>query len=222
MKKTVSGIAVFLITGIVLIISLQRPNRIKSIEPIDRGVSNEKPSDRVSKSQHKPSFRPSTEQNKSTFTQEATHSTPLQIIEEVGQQFPQYVEIKKILTGYDVCRTNPELAHRLTFETYADLENAHTAANDAFSDILWAEQTAQNRQFGSGSEMANPTNNPSILRAVERISEARQHRAMAIERLERFGIPLSGADRLSLLTTEPKEPIWIMKDLVPKVGGLGD
>ena len=70
--------------------------------------------------------------------------------------------------------------------------------------------------------MANPTNNPSILRAVERIAEARRHRAMAIERLERFGVALSGADRLSLLTTEPKESIWIMKDLVPKVGGLGD
>lgn len=222
MNKTISGIAVFLMTGIVLIILLQRSKNIKSIEPIDRSLSKEKPSERASKSQNRPSFNSSKEQNISTLNHEPTHSTPLQIIEEVGQQFPQYVEIKKILTGYDVCRTNPELAHRLTFETYADLENAHTAASDAFSDILWAEQTAQNRQFGSGSEMANPTNNPSILRAVERISEARQHRAMAIERLERFGIPLSGTDRLSLLTTEPKESIWIMKDLVPKVGGLGD
>jgi len=146
----------------------------------------------------------------------------LQLVEEVGNQFPKYVEIKKILTGYDVCRTNPELAHRLTFETYADLGNAYNTATDAFSDILWDEQTAQNRHFGSGSEMINPTNSPSIMRAVERISEARRHRAMAIERLERFGITLSGSDRLSLLTTEPKESILIMKDLVPRVEGLED
>jgi hypothetical protein len=45
---------------------------------------------------------------------------------------------------------------------------------------------------------------------------------MAIERLERFGITLSGSDRLSLLTTEPKESILIMKDLVPRVEGLED
>jgi hypothetical protein len=70
--------------------------------------------------------------------------------------------------------------------------------------------------------MINPTNSPSIMRAVERISEARRHRAMAIERLERFGITLSGSDRLSLLTTEPKESILIMKDLVPRVEGLED
>lgn len=124
--------------------------------------------------------------------------------------------------GYEVCRTNPELAHRLTFETYADLGNAYTVANNAFLAILWSEQTAQNRQIGSRSEFENPTNNPSILRAVERISEARRHRAMAIERLERFGVSLTGSDRLGLLTTEPKESIWIMEDLIPKVEGLGD
>jgi hypothetical protein len=45
---------------------------------------------------------------------------------------------------------------------------------------------------------------------------------MAIERLERFGVPLTGSDRLGLLTTEPKESIWIMKDLIPKAEGLGD
>ena len=114
------------------------------------------------------------------------------------------------------------MAHRLTFETYADLGNAYDTATDAFADILWDEQTAQNRHFGSGSEMINPTNSPSIMRAVERISEARRHRAMAIERLERFGITLSGSDRLSLLTTESKESILIMKDLVPRVEGLED
>lgn len=222
MNKTNTRVTVFLIVGILLIILFQRSNTITPINPINGGSSKDKSINNISKPLFKPVFRPPTGQSNSTFTDEPTQLTPLQIVEKVGQQFPQYVEINKILIGYEVCRTNPELAHRLTFETYADLGNAYTVANNAFLAILWSEQTAQNRQIGSGSEFENPTNNPSILRAVERISEARRHRAMAIERLERSGVSLTGSDRLGLLTTEPKESIWIMKDFIPKVEGLGD
>ena len=211
-----------LITGIVFLIFFGKPNRHRLKDPI-RNFSTESnaPDNRLEARSKHAILHTVGHTNRVSLT-ESTNSPPLQLVEEVGNQFPKYVEIKKILTGYDVCRTNPELAHRLTFETYADLGNAYDTATEAFSDILWDEQTAQNRHFGSGSEMINPTNSPSIMRAVERISEARRHRAMAIERLERFGITLSGSDRLSLLTTEPKESILIMKDLVPRVEGLED
>jgi len=222
MNRSTILVTASLTIGIILMLFFQKKYKNESTEPVNRISSKDKTENSLSPARDKPFLRPYLRQTNITTIHESTQPTQLQIVEEVGRQFPLYVEIKRILTGYEVCRTNPELAHRLTYETYADLGNAHTATADAFSDILWAEQTAQNRQFGSGSEMANPTNNPSILRAVERIAEARRHRAMAIERLERFGVALSGADRLSLLTTEPKESIWIMKDLVPKVGGLGD
>lgn len=213
---------VFLVTGIAFLMFLKTPNYYTSTTPFQEPSARINSTDSHSVSRSKSASPHAVRHTNLESLRESSNTHSLQLVEEVGQQFPKYMEIKKILTKYDVCRTNPELAHRLTFETYADLENACTTTNDAFADILWAEQTAQNRHFGSGSEMINPTNNPSIIRAVERVSEARRHRAMAVERLERFGVALSGSDRLILLTTEPKEPILIMKDLVPRVEGLGE
>ena len=145
-----------------------------------------------------------------------------EVLERISSVSNEFREVYDLLMHYDICRTNSKMALRLTFETCADLNNASTVAQDVLSDIVWAEQSAQSRHLGAGYEMLSPTNNPSILRAVSRLEEARKHRLMAVQRLERLGIVLTDTERLTILTTDVNDAIGGLRNLIPTIDQIGN
>lgn len=86
-----------LITGIVFLIFFGKPNRHRLKDPI-RNFSTESnaPDNRLEARSKHAILHTVGHTNRVSLT-ESTNSPPLQLVEEVGNQFPKYVEIKKFL-----------------------------------------------------------------------------------------------------------------------------